>query len=442
MCRSALVTTALAAVALGGCFGGDDDAGRTSSSPMRPASGSERPSSAITRAELERHLAALQRIADRNGGNRSAGTPGYDRSADYVAARLRDVGWRVTRQDVAFTLFRLNEASLTVGGRELARADDFQVLSYSGSGGASGPLRESGLGCDPGDFDGLERGQIPLVQRGECFSRDKARNAERAGADALVIAEEAPSSRGVPSGTLAATGIGIPVVTVSTRALGDDADGTRAAVQVDATSRAGRTQNVIAETPGGNADHVVMAGGHLDSVAGGPGIDDNGSGDAALIEAAEAIGPNPPGAKVRVAFWAAEELGLLGSRRYVRSLDRAERDRIDAYLNLDMVGSPNPVPAVYSDGDRDLADVLRDADGGHLGGVSVNGASDHTYFELAGIPVNGLYTGSDEPGPGGKPRDPCYHLACDTTHNVDLPMLERMAKTTATALRELSERHR
>src|SRR4051812_43707842 len=147
-----------------------------------------------------------------------------------------------------------------------------------------------------------------------------------------------------------------------------------------------------------------MAGGHLDSVRGGPGIDDNGSGVATLIEAAEAIGPRPPGAKVRVAFWAAEELGLLGSRRYVDSLDTAGKDRIDAYLNLDMVGSPNPVPAVYSDGDAGLADVLRRADGGHLGEVSVDGASDHAFFELAGIRVNGLYTGSDEAGPGGEPR--------------------------------------
>src|SRR6186713_1544759 len=131
----------IGALALGGCLGGDDDAGRTASPAEPPAArGTARPSPAVTRAELERHLAALQRIADRNGGNRSAGTPGYDQSADYVAARLRDAGWRVTRQDVPFTYFRLRAASLTVGGRRLTRADDFQVLSYSGSGRAAGPL--------------------------------------------------------------------------------------------------------------------------------------------------------------------------------------------------------------------------------------------------------------------------------------------------------------
>ena len=441
MRRSPLVVL-LAALALGGCLGGDDDAGRTSSSAERPARESARPSPAITRSELEEHLAALQRIADRNGGTRAAGTPGYDQSADYVAARLEDAGWRVTRQPVPFTYFRLNDASLAVDGRELTRADDFQVLSYSGSGRAAGRLRSIGLGCTAGDFDALGPGEIPLVERGECFFRQQARNAERAGATGLVVREEVRGRRGVPSGTLAVPGTHIPVVVVSTRALGSRPDGKRVALTVDATSRAGRTQNVIAETPGESADHVVMAGGHLDSVAGAPGIDDNGSGDATLIEAAEAIGPNPTGARVRVAFWAAEELGLLGSRRYVRSLDRAERDRIDAYINLDMVGSPNPVPNVYADGDAGLARVLREADGGHLGEVPIGQASDHTFFELAGIPVNGLYTGSTEAAPGGGARDPCYHLACDTTGNVDRAMLLRMARTTAAALRTLSERHK
>ena len=127
------------------------------------------------------------------------------------------------------------------------------------------------------------------------------------------------------------------------------------------------THNVIAETPGGDGERVVMAGAHLDSVRGGPGINDNGSGVAALIEAAEAIGPDPPGARVRLAFWGAEELGLLGSRHYVRSLDRAERRRISAYLNFDMVGSPNAVPELYSDGDADLERVLRRAAGRPLG---------------------------------------------------------------------------
>jgi Iap family predicted aminopeptidase len=355
-----------------------------------------------------------------------------------VAARLKDAGWTVTRQPVPFTYFQLHRASLTIGGRRLTPARDFQVYSYSGSGTAEGRLETSGLACAASDFDGLDPGEIPLAGRGQCFTREKAANAERAGAKALVVQEDLTSRRGVPSGTLVMPGIRIPVVVVSTRALGYEGGGSQARVSVEATSSARTTENVIAETPGGSAGHVVMAGGHLDSVRGGPGIDDNGSGVVTLIEAAEAIGPNPPGAKVRVAFWAGEELGLLGSRRYVRSLDRAERDRIDAYLNFDMVGSPNPLPAVYGDGDDDLAKVLRDSTKTHLAAATVGPASDHAYFQLAGIPINGLYTGSSERGPGGRARDPCYHLACDTTKNVDRPVLLDMAKTAARALRTLS----
>jgi hypothetical protein len=428
----ALLLLLLVVAALVGCESGDGN-------EPEPQ---QRPSPTITRAELGDHLAALQRIADENGGTRATGTPGYDASADYVAARLRDADCTVERQEVPFGYFQLRRASLTIGGRKLTRAKQFQVLSYSGSGSATGRLRGSDSGCSPADFTGLRSGEIPLVHRGDCFFRQKARNAEQAGAKALVVVEDVRSGRGVPSGTLAIPGIRIPVVLTSIRALGAAGSGGAVRVMVDAVSRGDRTENVIAETPGGNADAIVMAGGHLDSVAGGPGINDNGSGAATLIEAAEAIGREPPGAKVRVAFWAAEELGLHGSRQYVRSLDGAERRRIRAYVNLDMVGSPNPVPELYKDGDARLGAVLRRAVGGHLGGIVAGQASDHAPLRAAGIPVNGLYTGSTEAGPGGRARDPCYHLACDTARNVDRPMLLRMARAAAKALKALSAQTR
>jgi len=430
--RVLVASLVLVLVALSGC----DSGGGGEPEPV------PRPSPAITSRELTDHLAALQRIADDNGGNRSAGTRGYDASADYVAARLRDAGWEVRRQPVPFGYFRLDGASLVVDGRRLERARQFQVLSYSGSGRVAGRLRFAGSGCSQAEFAGLGPRDIPLVDRGICFFRDKARNAERAGARALVVSETVRTRRGVPSGTLAGTGVQIPVVLVSLRALGRHADGSPATVDVDAVSRRGRTENVIAETPGGSADRVVMAGAHLDSVAGGPGINDNGSGVATLIEAAEAIGPRPEGSKVRLGFWAAEELGLVGSREYVRSLDADERRRIRAYLNLDMVGSPNPVAELYRDGDPRLARVLRRSVARPLGGIAAGQSSDHAPFQAAGIPINGLYTGSTERGPGGRPRDPCYHLACDTLDDVNRAELLIMARATAGALRALSARHK
>jgi hypothetical protein len=420
----------VAAILAAGC-----DSGGESRPEPRP-----RPSPAITRAELTDHLAQLQRIADENGGNRAAGTPGYDASADYVAARLRDAGWRVRLDRVTFPYFELDRASVALGGRRLRRKRDFEVLTYSGSGSASSRMRLLEDGCSAEEFDRLPADEIPVVTRGSCFFRTKAANAARAGAPALIVVDDTPTGRGVPSGTLASGGIRIPVVLVADRALTGEGDGDSVSIAVSATSGRRTSHNVIADTPGGRGRAVVMAGAHLDSVRGGPGVNDNGSGVATLLEAAEAVGPEPDGAPVRLGFWTAEEIGLVGSRDYVRSLSLGDRLDITAYLNLDMVGSPNPVAELYADGDARLGRVLRRAAGGQLGRTRAGQASDHAPFRTAGIPVNGLYTGSTESGPDGRPRDPCYHLACDRLDDVDRRVLLRMARTTARALKRLSAR--
>jgi hypothetical protein len=425
-----LASLLLVAVLLAGCDSGGDDA--------PPKSDRERPPAAITRAELSEHLAALQRVADRNGGTRAAGTPGYDTSADYVAARLRDAGWRVRFQSLRFPYFALRRATLRLDGRRLRRERDFQVLSYSGSGRVDGTLRPAGSGCSSSDYAGLRPGEVPLVTRPECFFRVKAEAAERAGAEAMLVDAEASGPRGVFSGTLAGPGVGIPVVLASDRALAGAGAGTPVRIAVDATVERRGLRNVIAETPGGPGERVVMAGAHLDSVVGGPGINDNGSGVAALIEAAEALGPRPPGARVRLAFWGAEELGLLGSRHYVRSLAGDERRRIRAYLNLDMVGSPNAVPEVYTDADKEIARVLRGSTDVNLGGVAAGIGSDHAPFDEAGIAVGGLYTGGPERGARGQPRDACYHLSCDTAGRVDRDVLLQMTRAATRGLRRLS----
>ena len=422
-----LLPLLLVAALLVGC-----DSGGESKPAPKPL-----PPRAITDAELGEHLSALQEIAHQNGGIRAVGTPGYSASVAYVAKRLREARWHVRLQPFRFAYFDLKHAAMSIGGRKLREARDFQVLSYSGSGRASGRLRRLASGCSSDEFASLTAGDIPLVDRGLCFFREKAFNAQRAGARALVVIDTSLTGRGVPSGTFAAAGVRIPVVLVSDTLVHD---GARAHVNVDAASERRVAHNVIAETPGGDGEHVVMAGGHLDSVRGGPGINDNGSGAATLIEAAEAIGPDPPGSRVRFAFWGAEELGLLGSRHYVSSLDRAERRQISAYINFDMVGSPNAVPEFYADGDAELGRMLRRAAGRPLGGVSVGGSSDHAAFMAAGVPVNGLYTGANERGPDGRPRDPCYHLACDTAARVNRPVLLRMARAAAEALERLSAR--
>lgn len=434
--RAFVAALLLAAAVLAACDS-EDRAERRTPRPAQTTEPPRPPPPGITRAELNEHLVALQEIADRSGGTRAAGTPGDAASAEYAAARFRDAGFRVRLQPVRFTYFDVRRARVEIGGRRLRRRRHFEVLSYSGSGRARGTLASAGDGCSESDFAFVDRGELPLVERGGCFFREKARLAQAHGARALVVRAVAGGARGIASGTLAGPGIRIPVLLI---AAGNAQPG--AAIELHVTTEAGprRTQNVIAETPNGRGRSVVMAGGHLDSVAGGPGINDNGSGVATLIEAAEALGAEPPGARVRLALWGAEELGLVGSRRYVGSLGRDERRRIAAYLNLDSVGSPNAVPQLYADGDARLARLLQRVTPETLGGVGAGSSSDHAPFHDAGIPINGLYTGSAERGPGARPRDPCYHLSCDTVENVDRGVLLGMARAAAEALERLSRR--
>jgi Zn-dependent M28 family amino/carboxypeptidase len=184
---------------------------------------------------------------------------------------------------------------------------------------------------------------------------------------------------------------------------------------------------------------VVMAGAHRDSVPAGPGMNDNGSGVVTLLTIAERIPARrlPPGSALRLGFWGGEELGLLGSRRYVNRLGPEERRRIAAYLNLDMVGSPGAKPAVYDGGAirgparagaLRIEAVLRRQLPPKAPQVRLDGDSDHASFEARDIPAGGLFTGLDD----------CYHQPCDTLGNVDRAVLATSTRATEAALLELA----
>jgi Iap family predicted aminopeptidase len=394
------------------------------------------------------HLRALDRIAREHGGNRAAGTAGDRASVEYVAGRLRAAGYRVDLQDVRFPYFDERRAPrVTAGARRLRRGRDVLTLQYSGSADVSARLRPvrygaADSGCARGDFAGLRRGEVALVRRGTCTLRAKARNAQRAGAAAVLIA----NPDGPPfAGTLQRPGLRIPALVVSRAAGAALATAGSARVAVQADSEVRTTRNVLAER--GEGDRVVMAGGHLDSVAAGPGINDNGSGVAALLAAAERLADSAPaGAALRFGFWGAEELGLIGARRYVARLPARERRRIAVYLNLDMVGSPNAVPFVYDTDDRIERTLRRHVPRAEE--TDIGGASDHAAFARAGVPVGGLYTGSAERktaaqrrrhgGTAGRALDPCYHRACDDLGNVDQAVLRTMTAALVAALPELA----
>ncbi len=144
--------------------------------------------------------------------------------------------------------------------------------------------------------------------------------------------------------------------------------GVTARVRVDAVEEIRTATNVIAETPGGAADNVVVVGAHLDSVSRGPGINDNGSGSAAILEVAEQMARVNPHNKVRFIWFGAEEQGLIGSTFYVNNLTPQERGNIALMLNFDMIGSPNFVRFVYDGNTSDTTPPAGGAPAGFYGG--------------------------------------------------------------------------
>jgi hypothetical protein len=429
----------------------------------------------VTAKGVLEHMRAFQRIANRSNdpvypGTRAAGTVGYDRSVAYVARHLRKAGYKVTLDPVDIT-FNFPATLQTSDGTAIETG----VFTGSGSGKIEGTVHAvdinldkgedavSTSGCEPEDFAGIDwsgPADIALVQRGTCFFGTKAFYAEQAGAEAVIIFNQGNTPEREELIVADATSIdepipgapgpithGIPVVGASfAEGIALSEEGTSVFAEV-LPSETRRDFNVIAEKRGKNRNNVVMAGAHLDSVIEGPGINDNGSGSAALLETALNMAKTRTQNTIRFAWWAAEEQGLVGSADYVAGLSERQRNRIALYMNYDMVASPNYIFMVYDANEstfpapegvtvpegseaiekvyeRYYTKVKQPYDD-----TEFSGRSDYEAFILAGIPSSGLFTGAEGikteqqqeiwGGTAGEQYDPCYHLACDTIRNVN-----------------------
>jgi Zn-dependent M28 family amino/carboxypeptidase len=411
----------------------------------------------VTLGGVRAHLDAFQGIADDNGGTRASGTPGFDASAEYVAEQAAAAGLTVSTQEFEFPFFEELSAptfaQTAPTPTTYVAGTDFATMSLSGSGDVTGtavpvdlllpPTGGSTSGCEAADFAGFPAGAIALMQRGTCDFGVKATNAANAGAVGAVIFNEgnAPDRTELLLGNL---GTVVPIPVVGTPfALGESLQNTTLNIRVDAIAEIRSPSNVFAELPG-KTDQVLMVGAHLDSVPEGPGINDNGSGSAAILEVAEQLAESTPTATVRFAWWGAEELGLVGSEFYVASLPPAELERIYGYLNFDMVASPNYATFLYDGDDSDaegagpgpagsteIEDIFEQFYGERglpSEGTDFDGRSDYGPFIAAGIPAGGVFTGAEGiktpeqvalyGGTAGEPFDPCYHQECDTIANI------------------------
>jgi Zn-dependent M28 family amino/carboxypeptidase len=407
----------------------------------------------VTTDAMMAHLAKLQDIASANNGTRAVGTPGYEASVDYVVNTLRNSGFDVQTPEFSARVSHTDKPAVTVAGKTVeARALEFTIGTPPD--GVSAPLvagpAGEGAGCKASDFDGLPvQGAVVLVDRGTCPFAQKEDAAAQRGAVAMIVADNVDEKE--MGGTLGAnTDVKIPVVSVS-RSVGVQlrAQPGPTTIKLNASVQSFRARNVIAQTKTGSPADVVMAGAHLDSVPEGPGINDNGSGVAAVLETAVQLGNSPAVHNaVRFGFWGAEELGLIGSRNYVESLDLDGLKDIALYLNFDMLASPNPGYFTY-DGDqslpldargrpvvpegsagieRTLVIYLRSA-GTTAQDTSFDGRSDYDGFTLAGVPAGGLFSGGEDKksaeqamlwgGTADEPFDPNYHQKTDTLDHID-----------------------
>ncbi|MFJ8663158.1 M28 family metallopeptidase [Streptomyces sp. NPDC093795] len=407
-----------------------------------------------------KHLQKFQAIADSAGGHRAAGSLGHDASAAYVYTQLKKAGYNVSYQrfDFEYTQTLAEKASVVAPA---PRALDIKAMTYTKStpvGGitaalAAVPVDADGTtGCEPGDFaSNTFTGKIALIKRGGCAFAIKQQNAAAAGAAAAVIYNNA---EGVLSGTLGDAASGkIPTGGITLAEGGalaaDLAKGpVTLSLEIRQLQEMRSTNNVIAETKGGNAANTVMLGSHLDSVTAGPGINDNGSGSAGLLQTALELAESKDKVrnKVRFAWWSAEENGLLGSEHYVKNLTALDKSEIKLYLNFDMIASPNYGLFVY-DGDnsdnvgegagpegsaqleRDITDFM-DKRGVPHEGTDFTGRSDYGPFIEVGIPSGGTFTGAEGiktagqaakfGGTAGVAYDVNYHAKGDDINNVNM----------------------
>lgn len=437
----------------------------------------------------------LQKISDistshADEGFRALGTPGYEESVEYVEATLEATGaFDVERQAFEVDDQTFGEVAVSVGGEKL------EVAPASYTEGTEEPLTDLSvalpvdddysdlaggqLGCAASDFDDSAKGALVLVARGTCSFGEKTQAATDAGAAAVILYNNDTSA---PDEALNATlgervDNGAPTVGASYNVGNDLLTKIEGAAEdeplladftLETEYTTSTTWNVIAETKAGDHDNVQMFGAHLDGVPGGPGVNDNGSGSAALLASAEALAEQSTenDNAIRFGWWAAEEVGLVGSTHYVESLNESELSQVKSYMNFDMIGSDNyivgtldsdgsdvPIPDGVNvpEGSAELEEIFTDyfADNDQPNvGTDFSGRSDYQAFIDNGIPSSGLFSGADGTkteqeaewfgGTVGDKHDTNYHQPTDTIENVSKESLDIFAPAIGYAVHTLA----
>jgi Zn-dependent M28 family amino/carboxypeptidase len=464
LCTAALVATSAGAVAA------------PQKADRRHHDDGARLRNAVTVRGITEHQAKLERIAERNPVDgvptRVTGSAGHRASVKYVSSTMRAAGFKISLQPFTTSTFSENSASFERVSPDpvtYVRSDGttgvWSTASFSGNGDQTAAAQAvdfteptstpsaSSSGCEASDFGAGVTGKIVLLQRGTCDFGVKVENAQAAGAVGAVIFNEgtigAPDRNSVLVPSLQGYNATIPVVGTD-YATGRHLVDLAAAgpvtlhVAVDGVVENVVSDNVIADSRGGRANRTVVVGAHLDSVAEGPGINDDGSGVSMMLETAQQLHRLKLKSHnhLRFIFFSGEEEGLVGSDYYVSQLTEKQAASISVMLDYDMLASGNYARFVYDgdgsdygvagpEGSGTVEQVFSDwwkKKGLAFETIPFDGRSDYDAFTLAGIPAGGIFAGAEEiktpeqvalyGGTAGIAFDPCYHQACDTLSNI------------------------
>lgn len=304
----------------------------------------------IRQAALWQRLSQFQEIADDNPvdghPSRDTGTPGYLASVNHVASLMRSAGYHVTIQRYMYhALVPTGSPVLGTAAAEYGFDRDWFAARGSAPGRVSAPVQPpAGDGCADRDFARFERGNVALMQRGSCSLSTQVENAQRAGAAAAIV-YAAPD--GAPYEGRLSQPAAIPVAGVATYSLGADllaqyrsGKAPRVHLALAMKSRSGPDYNVIADSPYGDPNRVVVVDAHLDSIYG-AGMLDNASGSTTALEVALNIAKTPTHNHLRFIWFGGEELGLFGSIYYVFHLPQDQLKRIIFDEDVDVTATPN-----------------------------------------------------------------------------------------------------
>ncbi|KAF1955913.1 Zn-dependent exopeptidase [Byssothecium circinans] len=398
----------------------------------KPAVSSSELAKLVNIDELVAGAQDLYDIAKANGGQRAFGGAGHNATQPFVEEYVEA------------------QTELTVGGTDYVAT----YLTYSPSANLTKPLvAVSNIGCNATDYPSTVTGNIAYIKRGTCPFSEKVTNAKTAGAVGVIIYNHINKT---VSGTLGGPGDWLPSVTVeyapgqAILAQLSSAAEVSASIYINVIQENRTTFNVIAETKTGDHNNVLALGAHTDSVPEGPGINDDGSGTIGVLTVAKHLSKFSVKNAVRFGFWSAEEFGLLGPYHYVKTLNgtisgnASEISKVRAYVNFDMIASPNYALGVH-DGDGSTfnfsgppgSDTIEKNFGAFFTSKNLSfipsefsGRSDYAAFLENGIAAGGVDTGAEGlkteeeaalfGGEAGVAYDINYHGPGDTVDNLAL----------------------